>query len=138
MTDAFVTHLGVEGDVASPGVDELSDDLIDRADHQMNVDGGSDPVRPQCLADHRPDGQVGNVVVVHDVEVDDVGAGSEDVVDFLAKASEISREDRGSDQVIIHLGAPHIELGSGGGRRGVALEGEFGCWRRVKLKELQI
>mgnify|MGYP002139184355 CR=1 FL=1 len=58
----------------------------------------------QRLADHRADGQVGHVVVVHHVEVDDVGAGGEDLVDFLTQAGEIGGEDRRSDGEGLHGG----------------------------------
>jgi len=45
----------------------------------------------QCFADHGPDGQVGYVVVVHDIEVDNVGAGGQYVIDFLAQISTMAR-----------------------------------------------
>ena len=48
---------------------------------------------PQSLAHHGTDREVGHVVVVHDVEVDDVGASSEDPVNLGTELREIRRED---------------------------------------------
>jgi hypothetical protein len=47
-------------------------------------------------------------VVVHDVEVDHIGAGGEDVLDFLAQAGEVGGEDGRGDQGIVggHGGVP--------------------------------
>ena len=63
---------------------------------------GAHRVRAQRFADHRPDGQVRHVVVVHHVEVDPVGAGGDDGADLLAEAGEIGRQDRRGDQVWGH------------------------------------
>jgi hypothetical protein len=89
---------GMEADQAGAGLGEIRDDPVDRLDHQVHVDRCRHPVLAQRLADQRADGQVGYVVVVHDVEVDPVGAGLEDVVDLLAQSGEVGRQDgRGDD-----------------------------------------
>ncbi|MCY1547785.1 hypothetical protein D9M68_838620 [compost metagenome] len=95
----------VEGDVAGAGLDEVADDAIHRLDHQVHVDRRGDAVLAQRRADHRADGQVRHVVVVHHVEVDDVGTGGEHPVHILAQAGEIGGQDRRSDGVGLH-GAP--------------------------------
>jgi len=41
-------------------------------------------------------------VVVHDIEVDEVGAGGENVVHFLAEAGEVGGEDRRSNYEGLH------------------------------------
>ena len=63
----------------------------------MHVNRRGDAVLPQRLADQRADGQVGHVVVVHDVEMHDVGAGGEHVVDFLAEFGEVGGKNAGGD-----------------------------------------
>jgi hypothetical protein len=78
-------------------------DRIDRLDHQVDVDRhrlavGPSGVRPDRLADHRPDGQVRHVMVVHHVEVDPVGAGGDDVPHLLAEPREIGRKNAGGDE----------------------------------------
>lgn len=46
-------------------------------------------------------------MVVHDVEVDDIGTGSEHVVDLLAELGEVSRKDRRRDEeVLVHGRVP--------------------------------
>ena len=109
-----VGGLGVEGDVGGAGVDEVGDGGVNGADHEVDVDGGGNAVVAEGLADHGADGQVGNVVVVHDVEVDDVGTGLEDVVDLLAELGKVGGEDGGGDEVV--LVSPNVEGGGGAGR----------------------
>ena len=65
--------------------------------HQMHVDRRGDTVLAQRLAHHRADGQVRHVVIVHHVEVHEVGAGSQHGVDFLAQAGEVGGQDGGRD-----------------------------------------
>ena len=109
-----VGGLGVEGDVGGAGVDEVGDGGVDGADHEVDVDGGGNAVVAEGLADHGADGEVGHVVVVHDVEVDDVGAGLEDVVDLLAELGEVGGKDGGGDEVV--LVSPNVEGSGGAGR----------------------
>ena len=111
-----VGRLGVEGDVGCAGVYEVVDGGVNGGHHEVHVDGGRDAVVAQGLADHGADGQVGNVVVVHDIEVDDVGAGLEHVVDLLAETGEVGGEDGGGDEVV--LVAPDIEFGRRAAGRG--------------------
>ena len=109
-----VGGLGVEGDVGGTGVDEVGDGGVDGADHEVDVDGGGNAVVAEGLADHGADGEVGDVVVVHDVEVDDVGAGFEDVVDLLTELGKVGGKDGGGDEVV--LVSPNVEGGGGTGR----------------------
>ena len=74
--------LGVKGDVTGASIGKIRNDAIHRLDHQVHVDRRLDAVLAQRLADQRTDRQVGHVVIVHDIKMDDVGAGGEDVVDF--------------------------------------------------------
>ena len=92
----------VEGDVGRAGFDKVADDAIHRADHQVRVDRRGDAVLAQRRANHRADGQVWHVVVVHDVEVDEVGASGENVVHFLAEAGEVGGENRRSNYEGLH------------------------------------
>ena len=58
---------------------------------------GSLRARPQRRAHQRPDGQVRHVVVVHHVEMQQVGARGFHRRHFLAEAREVRRQDRGGD-----------------------------------------
>src|SRR5690606_14196395 len=100
----------VKGDVRGTGLDEVTDDAIHRLDHQVRVDGRGDAVLAQRRADHRADGQIGHIVVVHDIEVDDVRPGGEDVVHFLPQTGEVGGKDRRGEGEGLH-GAPQ-EAGS--------------------------
>src|SRR6266404_4945543 len=72
------------------GGDEALDERIHRPHHQMHV---------QRRRHHRPDRQVRDEVIVHDVEVNPVGARGHDATHFLAQTGEVGGQDRWSDQV---------------------------------------
>ena len=77
---------------------------IDRLDHQVHVDRhrravGPLRVRPQRLADHGSDGQVRHIVVVHHIEMDQVGAAFDHRPHLLAQAREVRGKNAGSDAI---------------------------------------
>ena len=74
----------MERDVRRARVREVLHDSIHGRDHEVHVDGRRDAVLAQRRADHGADGQVRDVVVVHDVKVHDVRAGRERRVDLGA------------------------------------------------------
>jgi hypothetical protein len=80
--------VGVEADQVGAGLGRRPGQRIDRLHHQVHVDRHRCRVLAQRLADHRAEGQVGHVMVVHHVEVDPVGAGGDDVAHLLAQAGE--------------------------------------------------
>ena len=67
---------------------------IDGRDHKMDIEGLA-AVRPQGLHHAGPDGQVGDEVAVHDVNMDIIGAGFVDRAHFFAQSGEVRRQDRG-------------------------------------------
>jgi hypothetical protein len=98
----MLAGLGVEGDIGRAGLGEVRDDPVDRPHHEMHVDVGLDAVLAQRLADQRADGEIRDVVIVHDIEVHDVGAGLQDLVDLLAEPGEIRRQDGRGNLEISH------------------------------------
>ena len=94
--DVFA-RFGMERDVGGAGLREVRHDAIDRLHHEMHVDRRGDAVLAQRLAHQRADGEVRHVVVVHDVEVDDVGARGEHRIHFLAEPREVRGENRRRD-----------------------------------------
>src|ERR1700728_4758238 len=85
---------GVERDVGGTGRGEIRHDAVDRAHHQVHVDRCLHAVAAQCRAHHRADGEIRHVVIVHHVEVNEVGAGLEHRIDLRAEAREVGRQDR--------------------------------------------
>mmetsp|Transcript_10801 Transcript_10801/g.20797 ORF Transcript_10801/g.20797 Transcript_10801/m.20797 type:complete len:284 (-) Transcript_10801:9-860(-) len=104
----------VEGDVGGTGIDKVADDGVNRRNHQVNIDRGGDTMVTESLAHHRANGQVRDVVVVHDVKVNNVGTGFQHVVDFSTELGKVGRENGGSDKVV--LISPHIQRSLGTSR----------------------
>ena len=53
----------------------------------------------QRLAHHGADGQIRNVMVVHHIEVDEIGAGARHRLHFVAEAREVGRQNAGCDAI---------------------------------------
>lgn len=66
------------------------------------------------LADHGSNGQVGDIVVVHDVKVNNVGTSLQHVVNFFAEFGKVSRKDGRSNEVV--LVSPNIQRSGGTSR----------------------
>ena len=90
-------RFGVERDVTRTCIGKVGDDPVDGLNHQVHVNGRLDAVLDECAADQRADCQVGNKVIVHDIEVNDVGAGCECGAYVLAQSSEVGGENRRCD-----------------------------------------
>ena len=67
----------MESDDAGPRRGEVWHDSVDRLDHQVNVDRRGDAVVTQRLEHHWANRQVGDIVVIHNVEMDDICASRE-------------------------------------------------------------
>ncbi len=85
----MAARLGVKGDVRGASFGEIGDDPVDGLDHQVHVDGRLDAVVAQRLANERPDRQVGDEMVVHHVEVHDIGAGRQHGPHVVTEASKV-------------------------------------------------
>ena len=90
-------RLRMEGDVARACLGKVRDNAVHRLHHQVHIDRRLDAMVAQRIANHWPNGEIGDKVVVHHIEMHDVGASIQDSLDVLAKASEISGENRRSN-----------------------------------------
>ena len=86
----------------APAAAKSGNDAIDRLDHEMHVDRRRHAVLAQRFADERADREVRDVVVVHDVEMDEVRAGRNDGVDFFAEPREVGRQNRRGYPTVTH------------------------------------
>ena len=102
----MLAGLGVEGDEIGPCIGKGGRQIVDRRDHQMHVDGHAD-VLTQRLAHHRPHGEVGHIVVVHHVEMQNVRAGGLDGLHFLFQPAEVCRQHAGCDPESHVCALPH-------------------------------
>ena len=80
--------LGVEGDDVGTCLGEQRNERIDGFDHQVHVNPDLD-VRADGLAHQRADGEVGHVVVVHHVKVNQICAGLFDGAHLFTQAGKV-------------------------------------------------
>ena len=94
----------MDGDRVGAGFGELFQIRVHRRDHQVDVEGLCS-VPPQRLHHRRSDGEIGDEMAVHDIDVDPVGAGFVDRAHLFAETREIGREDRRGDaDALLHDG----------------------------------
>ena len=74
----------------------------------MDINRGGDAMLAQRLTHQRADGEVGDIVVVHDIKVHDIRTGGEHVVDFFTEAGKVRRENRRRNQIFIHCRNPSL------------------------------
>ena len=89
----MVAGLRMEGDVAGTGCSEVANQPVNRLHHQMNIDGRCNTMPAQRLADQRPDCEVGHIVIVHHVEVNQIGTRREHGVHFFTQTSKVRGKD---------------------------------------------
>ena len=85
--------LRMKSNITGACLREIGNDAVDRIDHQMHIDRRLDAEVFQGLANHGSNGQVGHEVIVHDIEMHDVGTGLDHCIDIVTKAGEISRKN---------------------------------------------
>ena len=86
------TGLHMHRDDIGAGLGESLEVRVARCDHQMHVEHLLG-VGAQRFHDVRPDGDVGDEMTVHDVEMDPVGARGIDRPDLLAQFAEVGRKN---------------------------------------------
>ena len=94
--------LGMDGDDVGPGLGEGVEEIVDRRNHQMDVERLG-AVRAKRLHHRRADRQVGDEMPVHHVDVDPVGAGGVDRAHLLAEAGKIGGQDRRGNERAGHV-----------------------------------
>ena len=80
---------------------EIGNDAIDRLDHEMNVNRDID-MRPDCSANHGTHCQIRDIMIVHHIEMDHVGAGFDNVADFVAQFGKVGGKDTGCNTILGH------------------------------------
>lgn len=84
----------MKGDEVGAGLGEIEGQAIDRRDHEMDVDRDRD-MRSDRGTDHRADGQIGHVMVVHYVEMDEICTGVLHRTDLFAESGKVGRQNTG-------------------------------------------
>jgi len=55
-----------------------------RLDHQVDIDRSSNSMTAQSLANQRANGQIGYIVIIHHIEVNNISPGGKDIIDLFA------------------------------------------------------
>jgi hypothetical protein len=93
----------MHGDDVGAGLGEGLEVGVARRDHQVHVEGLFG-MRAQCRHHVGTDGDVGEEMAVHHVDMHPVGAGRLDRAHFVAELGEIGGEERrGDDQRARHI-----------------------------------
>mmetsp|Transcript_15612 Transcript_15612/g.28219 ORF Transcript_15612/g.28219 Transcript_15612/m.28219 type:complete len:218 (+) Transcript_15612:100-753(+) len=79
-----VGRLRVEGNVRSTSINKITNGGINWRNHEMNIDRGGNTMVSKSLAYHGTNSQVGHIMVVHDIKVNDIGTGFQHVINFFA------------------------------------------------------
>lgn len=88
--------LGMDGDDVRPGVSERLNIVIRIDNHEVNIDHALGR-RADRLHDERPNRDVRNESTVHDVDVNPIGSGLPDRLNFGLKAPKISGKNGRGD-----------------------------------------
>ena len=90
----MLRSLRMKGNKVGAGFGKIGNEAINRASHQMHVDNRPGQ-RADSRADQRTDGHVRHIVIVHDIEVNPVGAGRDHVGDFRPQTGKVGRKNAG-------------------------------------------
>ena len=89
--------IGMDGDDVGAGFGEGIEKAIDRRNHEVDVERLLG-VRAQRFDHRRADGEIGDEMAVHHVDVQPVGAGFVHRADLLAELREVSGQDRRGEE----------------------------------------
>ena len=96
----------------APAADEGLDEVVGGRGHQVGVEGDLG-VFAHAGDDGRTEGEVGDEVAVHDVQVEEVGAGVLDVADFGGESGEVGGEEGGGDPDFLHVWSVYLRAAGG-------------------------
>jgi hypothetical protein len=86
----------VDGDPISPGFGKCGDELVRLFHHEMTIEWNFRDFAKRSY-DRRPDRDVRDEMTIHNVHVENGGSPFDSGLGFRAEASEVSRQDGGSE-----------------------------------------
>ena len=95
-------RIRVKADHAGTGIGKHTNERVDGLNHEMHINWCRDAVVAKRLTHHGANREIGHVVIIHDIEVDPVGAGVQYLLDLLAQTREICRKNRGRNHKRLH------------------------------------
>ena len=85
----MLAGFGVEGDVTCTGIGKVGDDAVDRLDHKMHVNRRIHAVISQCRTHRRTDRQIGDIMIIHHIEMHHVRPRCQHPLDLLAQTGKV-------------------------------------------------
>ncbi|MNZ93517.1 hypothetical protein D3C78_1125880 [compost metagenome] len=98
--------LGMNRNVIGACLGEGLDHAVHRRHHQVHIDRRGNTVAAQGLAELRAHGQVGHIVVIHDIDMDDIGSRSQHLLGFFTQAGKIGGQYRRCNPELFHVRTP--------------------------------
>ena len=83
----------VDDQRVGPGLGKRAQVPVRLRDHQVNFQGNRSH-RPEPADDHGPERDIGDEVPVHDVDVNPVGPGRNDLGHLVGQMAHVGRQDR--------------------------------------------
>ena len=94
--------LKVHADHINPRVDERFNELVGILDHEVGIKGQISAAA-ELRHNRGPEGDVGNEMPVHDIEVDDVRSAPVHLGDLLAQTTEVGGKKGGGDGYVVRI-----------------------------------
>ncbi|MNH16599.1 hypothetical protein D3C79_762450 [compost metagenome] len=99
-------RLRMNRNVISARLGKCLDHAVYGCDHQVHINRRGNSVAAQGLAELRAHGQVGHIVVIHDIDMDDIGSRSQHLLGFFTQAGKIGGQYRRCNPELFHVRTP--------------------------------
>ena len=100
-----VRGIRVKTDEVGASIGKGTGQCVHRLHHQMHINrhgdsGGGDGMWFECATNHRAEGEVGHVMVVHHVKMNPVAASGNDIFQLFTQSGKVSGKERGCNSIV--------------------------------------
>ena len=81
----------MKADIAGARIGKLTDKIVNRRHHQMYIDRCGNAVIAQRLTDHRAKGEIGNIVIIHDIKMHHISASIQNALNVITQTGKVRR-----------------------------------------------
>ena len=98
---------GMESNDIGTGFGKCMNQIVYRLNHQMYIDRHG-CIRFQSRANHRAEGQIRHIMIVHHVKMNQIRTGADNFGNLFAQAGKISGQNTGGNTVVGHVYSPKV------------------------------